>query len=229
MGARRLADAGRRRHRVRHLGDAFYRHAGLRAGRTDRLRYRADCAFAAARGGHHLRRPRGRRVCADALGSGARRRHRRGRCRQHALYRHVGGRAPRPHHLDAGAGSLVDPARRAVRRRGADGGGPSQQPARNAGGGRPPHACDRVPSLHRHGGGRDRSRSHPSYPGAVDVAGHARPGGRRRRHRHPRDELCRRVRRPPTARARPPAHHGGQQHVAGPGHVRRDRAAGGLQ
>ena len=98
-GQMRLCLARGLRHvdRLRHLGDAFHRHAGVLAGHPERLQHRADlCCRWSRRSlltGIGLGR-RGRRIHARAALAG--RRDRRRRHRGDALYRHGGFRDPGP-------------------------------------------------------------------------------------------------------------------------------------
>ena len=74
------------RGRIRHLGDAFHRDAGLRPGHRDRLRHRPDRAFASGGDGDHMLRAWRCRLSSGALGCASRRRNRRRRrCRMHYL------------------------------------------------------------------------------------------------------------------------------------------------
>ena len=120
-----LARGGGRRGRLRHLGDPFRRHAGIRTGASDGIR--APAHLAVPPHGHRLHgtRPGDRQPPAIARRSMDRRRRDRLRHRRDALHRNGGIRGRRPPRLEhdrdrglhphLGRAGHTDPAHRPAR------------------------------------------------------------------------------------------------------------------
>ncbi len=231
--AHRLDAGGRHRRRLRRVGHALHRHAGLRSRRPAELQPSADRAVAAGRDPGQFAR-----LCLGALrraqlGRRGRRRHHRRRHRADAFSRH--GRL-----ADSGAGRVVgrsgrhlDRVQRRLRRRRAVGDRARRPQARSFRRRRAADARHRQPAFHRHGRVRRHPGNLPRLPSEFAVA--ARDGGRGGRGRrfdtgHVPD---RRHRRPQE----PAAHQAGQssprrrpeQHESGPLHVRQRQPPDGLE
>ena len=250
--APRVASARRHRHRLRHLGDAFHRHAGLRARRDGDVRHRLDRGLLDRRSGRHHRRSR-RRASA-----------RRTRWAAPIGGAIVGAGVAGMHYLGMWAlevpgnvGWSADLVLASIvlgivlAAVALDSRHPPDGPRRHRHRRRAADTCRHLASFHGDGRGSDRARPDAGHSRQRTFAGRAGAGRGCRRHRRARHEPDRRDRgqlpgpahaaiRARAARidrgieraiaaAEHPARRGPQQHVAGPVHVRCGRGNRRLQ